>query len=108
MHQVRIRPSREVLAGDSADVYFARAERILEREGMDPAVTIEIFSRENALLCGISEAKTLLSHVLADVDPAGYTVEALDDGDTFDVKEVVLRIRAKYRAVGLYETAILG
>jgi nicotinate phosphoribosyltransferase len=108
MHQVRIRPSREVLTGESADVYFARAERILEREGMDPVVTIEVFSRENALLCGISEAKTLLSHVLAGVDPGEYTVEALDDGDTFDVKEVVLRIRAKYRQVGLYETAILG
>jgi nicotinate phosphoribosyltransferase len=108
MHQVRIRPSREVLTGESADVYFARAERILEREGMDPVVTIEVFSRENALLCGISEAKTLLSHVLGKVDPSDYTVEALDDGDTFDVKEVVLRIRAKYRTVGLYETAILG
>ncbi len=108
MQQVRIRPSREVLTGESADVYFARAERILEREGMDPTVTIEVFSRESALLCGISEAKTLLSHVLAGVDPSDYTVEALDDGEAFDVKEVVLRIRAKYRKVGLYETAILG
>ena len=108
MHQVRIRPSREVLTGESADVYFARAERVLEREGMDPVVTIEVFSRESALLCGISEAKTLLSYVLAKVDPSGYTVEALDDGDSFDVKEVVLRIRARYRIVGLYETAILG
>ena len=35
-------------------------------------------------------------------------VEALDDGDTFSPKEVVLRIRARYRAFGLYETAILG
>ncbi len=108
MHQVRIRPSREVLTGESADVYFARADRVLEREGMDPVVTIEVFSRESALLCGISEAKTLLSYVLGKVDPSEYTVEALDDGDTFDVKEVVLRIRAKYRTVGLYETAILG
>jgi nicotinate phosphoribosyltransferase len=35
-------------------------------------------------------------------------VEALDDGDLFAPKEVVLRIRARYRAFGLYETAILG
>jgi nicotinate phosphoribosyltransferase len=42
------------------------------------------------------------------VDPSDYTDEALDDGEAFDVKEVVLRIRAKYRKVGLYETAILG
>ena len=108
MHQVRIRPSRETLTGESADVYFVRAERILEREGMDPVVTIEVFSREDALLCGMSEAKTLLAHVLEGVDPSTYSVEALDDGESFGVKEVVLRMRARYRAVGLYETAILG
>ena len=33
----RTRPSREILSGESADVYFARAERILEREGLDPS-----------------------------------------------------------------------
>ena len=35
-------------------------------------------------------------------------VEALDDGDLFSSKEIVLRIRARYRRFGLYETAILG
>ena len=30
------RPSHETPTGDSADVYFARAPRILEREGLDP------------------------------------------------------------------------
>jgi nicotinate phosphoribosyltransferase len=108
MHHVRIRPSHEILTGESADVYFARAEAILEREGMDPVVTMEVFSREAGVLCGISEAKTLLAHVLEAVDPAAYGVEALDDGDLFDVKEVVLRIRARYRSFGLYETAVLG
>ena len=108
MHQVRIRPSREILAGDSADVYFARAEAILEREGMDPMVTMEVFPRDAGVLCGISEAKTLLAHVLAGVDPAELSVEALDDGDLVDTKEIVLRIRARYRRFGLYETAMLG
>jgi len=108
MHQVRIRPSREILAGDSADVYFARAEAILEREGMDPMVTMEVFPREGGVLCGISEAKTLLAHVLTGVEPDELTVEALDDGDTVGTKEIVLRIRARYRRFGLYETAMLG
>jgi nicotinate phosphoribosyltransferase len=108
MHQVRIRPSREILAGDSADVYFARAEAILEREGMDPMVTMEVFPREGGVLCGISEAKTLLAHVLAGVGPEELSVEALDDGDLVETKEIVLRIRARYRRFGLYETAMLG
>ena len=32
------RPSREILTGDSADVYFSRAEEILGKEGLDPVV----------------------------------------------------------------------
>jgi nicotinate phosphoribosyltransferase len=104
----RSRPSHEILSGESADVYFARAERILEREGMDPIVAMEVFAREPAVLCGIDEAKNLLGHVLADADPAETTVEALDDGDVIGPKEVVLRIRARYRRFGLYETAFLG
>ena len=35
-------------------------------------------------------------------------VEALSDGDRIAPKEIVLRITARYRAFGLYETAILG
>jgi nicotinate phosphoribosyltransferase len=106
-HQ-RTRPSHEILSGDSADVYFARAERILEQEGMDPLVTMEVFTRQDAVLCGIDEAKNLLGHVLADADPTETTIEALDDGDHVGPKEIVLRIRARYRRFGLYETAFLG
>jgi len=108
MGSLRVRPSHEILSGESADVYFARAERILEREGLDPIVLMEVFSRESGVLCGIDEAKNLLAHVLVDADPSEATVEALDDGDEFAEKEIVLRIRARYRGFGLYETAFLG
>jgi nicotinate phosphoribosyltransferase len=108
MGLTRTRPSHEILSGDSADVYFARAESILEREGLDPLVVMEVFTRERAVLCGIDEAKNLLGHVLAHADPDETRVEALDDGDPIEPKEIVLRIRARYRQFGLYETAILG
>jgi nicotinate phosphoribosyltransferase len=104
----RTRPSPEIMSGDSADVYFARADAILEREGLDPLVSMEVFTRQEAVLCGIDEAKNLLGHVLAGCDPAETRVEALDDGDLVQPKEVVLRIRARYRRFGLYETAFLG
>ena len=104
----RTRPSREILSGESADVYFARADRILEREGLDPIVTMEVFARRDAVLCGIDEVKNLLAHALENADPAEATVEALDDGDAIAPKEIVLRITARYRAFGLYETALLG
>src|SRR6476659_3536700 len=104
----RRRPSVEVLTGDSADVYFARADEILSREGLDPVVVMEVFSRQAGILCGVDEAKVLLAHVLGEAPASEAVVEALDDGDAFEPKEVVMRIRARYRAFGLYETAILG
>ena len=108
MGLTRSRPSAEIMSGESADVYFGRAATILEREGLDPVVTMEVFARRDAVLCGIDEAKNLLGHVLHDCDPAETRVEALDDGDVIGPKEVVLRIEARYRSFGLYETAILG
>jgi nicotinate phosphoribosyltransferase len=104
----RNRPSTEILSGESADVYFARAEQVLEREGLDPVVTMEVFGREHAVLCGIDEVKNLLAHALSTSKPDEVTVEALDDGDAIEPKEIVLRITARYRAFGLYETALLG
>jgi nicotinate phosphoribosyltransferase len=102
----RIRPSHEILSGATADVYFARASSILDREGLDPFVTMEVFCRREAVLCGIDEATNLLGHVL--VHEPGAIVEAREDGDRVGAKEVVLRIQARYRAFALYETAILG
>lgn len=100
------RPSFEILSGATADVYFARANSILDREGMDPVVTMEVYCREDAVLCGMGEATNLIGHVLA--GEPGAVVEALEDGDTIAPKEVVLRIHARYRAFALYETAMLG
>jgi nicotinate phosphoribosyltransferase len=104
----RRRPSSEIMSGESADVYFARANEILAKEGLDPLVVMEIFARQPGVLCGIDEAKILLAHALGEAPPDEAVVEALSDGDEFAPREVVLRIRARYRAFGLYETAILG
>ena len=108
MNARRTRPSSEILSGESADVYFARAEQVLEREGLNPVVTMEVFGRQSAILCGIDEVKNLLAHALASSTPGEVTVEALNDGDAIEPKEIVLRITAHYRAFGLYETALLG
>ncbi len=107
-HLLRRPPSRDILTGESADVYFTRAEEILAKEDLDPVVVMEVFGRRDAVLCGIDEVKVLLAHVLGDADPAATVVEALSDGDKIEPKEVVLRIRARYRAFGLFETALLG
>lgn len=91
--------------GDTADIYFPRAVEILEKEGMDPVSTMEVFSRREGIFCGIEEVRSLLARVL----PADNTeVWALEEGDPFTGKEVVLRIKAPYRTYGAHETAYLG
>jgi nicotinate phosphoribosyltransferase len=106
----RFQPAADVLSGETADIYFERAQRILAAERLDPVVTMEVFTREHAVLCGAEEALAYLREILGngkrmDPDPV---VESLQDGDRIAPKEVVMRITARYSAFGLYETALLG
>ena len=96
--------AEETLRGDNADIYFQRARDILQREGFDPVVTMEIFPGRDGILCGMREALALLERVL----PRDAQVWALEEGAPMHAKEVVLRIRARYSTFGLYETALLG
>ncbi|MBE0430732.1 MAG: nicotinate phosphoribosyltransferase [Dehalococcoidia bacterium] len=111
-----VRPSVEVpkprfeipyswLTGETADIYFPRTVEILKKEGIDPVATMEIFPRRAGILCGIEEVKALLAEVLPQKD---RKVWALAQGDSFQKKEVVLRIRAPYQSYGAYETTYLG
>ena len=105
----RFPTAADVLSGETADVYFQRARTILAAEGIDPVVTMEIFSRGEGILCGADEALAYLREIFSEVDGADEpTVESLHDGDPFGSKEVVMRIQARYSSFGLYETAILG
>ena len=110
VHAPRFQPAADVLSGETADVYFERAAAILRAEHLDPIVAMEIFARSDGILCGAEEAIAYLREILGngkrfDHEPL---VESLHDGAPIGRKEVVLRIRARYSAFGLYETAILG
>ena len=98
-------PSEFTVAGHNADVYFARGVQVLDAEGLDPEVVMEVFARRRALLCGMREVEALLHRVLSECDGE---IDRLAEGNWIEPKEVVLRIRAPYRAIGLYETALLG
>jgi nicotinate phosphoribosyltransferase len=99
-----------VRTGETADVYFQRAQAILRAEHLDPVVVMEVFARDDGILCGAAEVHEFLTAVLGPAnghDPAP-TVDSLADGDPFVPKEVVMRIEGRYSAFGLYETAVLG
>ncbi|MBS4031887.1 MAG: nicotinate phosphoribosyltransferase [Clostridiales bacterium] len=92
----------EILAGATTDIYFIRTQEILRATGKeDTVVTAEIFASKAGVLCGIQEAVGLLQK--KDVE-----IWALEEGEEFTQKEVVLRIRGRYSEFGIYETAILG
>ena len=97
--------SQAVLSGETTDVYFARTIEILKHEGLNPVATIEVFTKNAGVFCGIEEVKALLSEVLPQDN---RQVWALEEGDTMECKEVVLRITAPYQSYGIYETAIEG
>lgn len=97
-------PTEAVRRGDTADVYFHRTRQILAAAGVNPIVTMEVFARRDALLCGMREVRALLAPVLS----PEAVVESLNDGDEIDPKECVLRIRDRYQSFCLYETAYLG
>jgi len=92
------------LSEDRADVYFARTQTILQKEGLDPVVTMEIFPGRDGVFCGIKEVLELLAAVL----PEDAEVWALDEGEPMSGREIVLRITAPYSSFGLYETTMLG
>lgn len=98
-------PSRDVLSGRTADIYFRRTVEILQAEGLNPEVTMEVFPNRAGLLCGIEEVKALLKAVFKQ---GRADIRALDEGQPMQAKEVVLRIKAPYLSFGLYETAICG
>ena len=104
MSESSIPLSPELLSGETSDIYFLRTQRIMEEEGVNPRVTMEVFPSGDGVLCGMREVLALLGKAL----PSDAEVWALSEGESFQLKETVLRIIAPYLSFGIYETAILG
>ena len=103
--EARFEISDSWLSGETADIYFPRTVEILKKEGINPVATMEVFSRRAGIMCGIEEVRALLAQVLPGDN---CEVWALPQGESFEKKEVVLRIKAPYQSYGTYETAYLG
>jgi nicotinate phosphoribosyltransferase len=53
-------PIQEIRRGYRSDVYFWREKLILERDHHNPVVTMQVFQKKHAVLCGIDEAIAIL------------------------------------------------
>ncbi|MGA2912176.1 MAG: nicotinate phosphoribosyltransferase [Methanoregula sp.] len=91
--------------GECTDIYFVRTEETLNKENINPVVSMEVTAATLpdtwAVFCGLSDVITLLENLPVMVD-------AMPEGTIFLKNEPVLRISGKYRDFCRYETAILG
>ncbi len=91
--------------GGCTDIYFPRCEEILKKEGINPAVVMEVTALSLpdrwGIFCGLGDVVNLLEGL-------PVTIDALPEGTLFRENEPVLRIAGRYRDFSRYETAILG
>lgn len=94
-----------ILEGKCTDVYFRRVTEVMERDGINPQVTMEVTAATLpdpwGVFCGLDDVIPLLERLPVDVD-------AMPEGSIFYPNEPVLRVSGRYRDFAVYETAILG
>ena len=109
-------PVEKMRDGYYSDTYFNRAREILEADGYHPRVRMQVFQRNDAVLCGIDEAIAILKlcsgRRRADGDwDDGWrrlAVKALYDGDAIVPFETVMTIEGDYALFAHLETEYLG
>lgn len=103
----QIATEEEILKGETADVYFLRALKILKEKKINPYVTLEVSTKslpknwDYGVFAGLEEATALLKNFPLDL-------WAMEEGEIFYPEEPVLTIEANYQDFILYETALLG
>jgi len=53
-------PIQEIRRGYRSDVYFWREKLVLERDHYNPLVTMQVFQKKHAILCGVDEAIAII------------------------------------------------
>ncbi|MEN3185508.1 MAG: nicotinate phosphoribosyltransferase [Atribacterota bacterium] len=92
----------EILKGYTTDIYFVSAQEVLRHLKLEDTVVVaEIFPRQAGILCGVEEVLHLLSENAVEV-------WSLEEGEKFEPKEVVMRIKGPYSQFGIFETPLLG
>lgn len=102
-------PVERMRSGYYSDKYFVRARELLQADGRDPMVTMQVFQKQNAWVVGTDEAVAILRLCLS----PGYgwsdlTVKALRDGDPVEPWEPVMEISGPYAAFAHLETLFVG
>jgi len=90
------------------DKYFLRSRRILENEGINPSVTIQVFFRDGpGVVAGIDETVALF-RAFSPLAGNGGRIMALPEGAAFSPLEPVMHIEGPVLDVIELETLYLG
>lgn len=102
-------PVEAIRRGDYTDRYFVRARDILRDEGRHPAVTMQVFLKEEAVLAGTDEALALLRLCLTEgYDFGDLEVWSLPEGAPVEPWETVMHVTGPYVAFAHLETLYLS
>jgi nicotinate phosphoribosyltransferase len=109
-------PVEKIRAGYYTDQYFNSTKRVLEEDGHQPRVLMQVFQRKQAVLGGMDEAIAIVRECAGRFAPDGewlpgwdeLDVRALYDGDEIEPWETVLTIEGDYSLFCHLETTYLG
>ncbi|MBN2324131.1 MAG: quinolinate phosphoribosyl transferase [Spirochaetes bacterium] len=99
-------PVEEIKSGFYSDKYFTRTRSVLIADGNRNRVLMQVFSRNEGVLCGMDEAIAIIR--LCAADPDRLKIAALYDGDAVSENETVLTIEGDYSSFAHLETVYLG
>ena len=109
-------PVERIRDGYYSDAYFNYTKELLEHEGRNPHVTMQVFQRKESILGGIDEAVAILKQCSGRRLPDGtweegwdaLEVRALREGDAISPWETVMTIEGPYALFAHLETVYLG
>jgi nicotinate phosphoribosyltransferase len=109
-------PVWRIRGGYYADQYFNLTKELLEAEGRQPRVLLQVFQKHDSILGGIDEAIAVLKVGAGRELPGGeweegwdaLEVRALHEGDRIAPHEAVLTIEGDYSLFAHLETVYLG
>lgn len=99
-------PVDKIMSGYYSDDYFLRTAEILNKDNYHPKVLMQVFQRENVVLCGVDEAIAVIKSCAH--HPENITIHALHDGDEISPWETLMTIEGDLADFSHLETIYLG
>src|SRR5258706_7158688 len=105
----------KIRRGFYSAVYYNRTQQILIQKKNLKIVTMQIFQKNNAVLCGVNQVIALLKTAAGYFENNNWVgrwnelhVETLSDGDTINPMESIMHITGPYAYFAHLESLYLG